>query len=430
MKKIISFMLAVVLSAAMLTGCGEKAAAPETTGEATQQQAETTTTEEETAKSDVTLNVAMALGESEWDVMKNEVFALFTEQTGIKVNGIQVEHADMEGKVESLVKAGKAEIDVVAPDNMLLSGLVKKELIKDLSQYEELIPEEIPTNLYEGFKIDGKLYYMPYKANVKLAFYDSEKFEEYGLELPTNWDELLNVAKTFYEAEGVGRYGYQGNQGPSVTVSVFELIRSAGGDPLVLNDEGSVEAFKFLQDMWQYTNSEVVRTNFASVNQLLASGTIYYGENWPFCANVVVKDNGKENIKAYSGVAGPKGMSKVLGGNLLAITANTEHEEECVQFIEFMMSKEAQEILTSKNGWSPIRPDALGAIEEWQKPFMEAINETMQYAEPRPIVSYWSDVDKAINDAYNEIVVNGGKDIQGILDKYHETIEAAKAKAE
>lgn len=141
MKKIISFMLAVVLSAAMLTGCGEKAAAPETTGEATQQQAETTTTEEETAKSDVTLNVAMALGESEWDVMKNEVFALFTEQTGIKVNGIQVEHADMEGKVESLVKAGKAEIDVVAPDNMLLSGLVKKELIKDLSQYEELIPD-------------------------------------------------------------------------------------------------------------------------------------------------------------------------------------------------------------------------------------------------------------------------------------------------
>ena len=59
MKKIISSMLAVVLSTAMLTGCGEKAAVPETTGEATQQQAETTTTEEETAKSDVTLNVAM-----------------------------------------------------------------------------------------------------------------------------------------------------------------------------------------------------------------------------------------------------------------------------------------------------------------------------------------------------------------------------------
>mgnify|MGYP000872844188 CR=1 FL=1 len=370
----------------------------------------------------------MALAENEWEVMKNEVYAKFTEKTGIKVNGIQVEHADMEGKVESLIQAGKSELDVVAPDNMLLSGMATKGLIKDLSQYQDIIPEEIPENLYEGFRIDGKLFYMLYKANIKLAFYNEDKFNEYGITPPATWDELEKMAKLFYEKEGTGRYVYQGSQGAAATATIFEMIRAAGGDPLTLNDAGSYEAFKFLQEIYPYTSSEVIRTNFASMNQMLASGTVYYGENWPFCANVVVKDNGKENIKAYPGPAGPKGISKVLGGNLLAVVSNTKNEEACIQFIEYMMSKETQEILTSQLGWSPIRKDALGAIDEWQKPYMEAINEAMQYAEPRPIVAYWSDVDKAINDAYNEIVINGGKDIQGILDKYHEDIEAAKAK--
>lgn len=419
MKKRISPVLAGVIAMAVLSGCSGKAAHPESSAAQTKGD-----------EKSVTLNVAMALGESEWDVMKNDVFAKFTEKTGIKVNGIQVEHADIEGKVESLVKAGKSEIDVVAPDNMLLSGLVSKNLIKDLSQYKNKIPEIIPKNLYEGFQVDGKLFFMPYKANVKLAFYDEDKFNEYGITPPANWNELKAMAKTFYDAEGTGRYIYQGNQGASATVSIFELIRAAGGDPLVLNDEGSVEAFNFLKEMWPYTNSEVVRTNFAGMNQLLANGTVYYGENWPLCANVVVKDNGKSNIKAYVGPSGSKGINKVLGGNLLAVTVNTEHEDECMQFIEFMMSCDAQEILTSKNGWSPIRKDALGAIDEWQRPYMEAINEAMQYAQLRPIVPYWSEVDKSINDAYNEIVVNGGNDVQGILDKYHEAIETAKAKAE
>lgn len=433
MKKGQKLVAASLAMAVVLSGCSGKAEQPEQVTQAAQstQEAQSATAHSQAGKQEeVTLNVALALAENEWDVMRNEVFAKFTEETGIKVNGIHVEHADMEGKVESLVKAGKAEIDVVAPDNMLLSGFIAKGLIKDLSQYEDRIPEEIPKNLYEGFKMDGKLYYTPYKANVKLAFYDEDKFHEYGITPPSTWEELKEMAKTFYEKEGTGRYVYQGSQGPSATATIFEMIRAAGGDPLVLNDEGSVEAFQFLQEMWPYTNSEVVRTNFASMNQLLASSSVYYGENWPFCANVVVKENGKENVKAYVGPSGPKGIKKVLGGNLMAITANTEHEEACVQFIEFMMSREAQEILTSKNGWSPIRKDALGAIDEWQKPYMEAINEAMQYAEPRPVVSYWSDVDKAINDAYNEIVVNGGKDIQGILDQYHADIEAARVKSE
>lgn len=49
----------------------------------------------------------------------------------------------------------------------------------------------------------------------------------------------------------------------------------------------------------------------------------------------------------------------------------------------------------------------------------------MKVAEPRPNLVYWADVDKALNDALKEIVVDG-KDVKATLDKYHQKIEEAK----
>ena len=94
--------------------------------------------------------------------------------------------------------------------------------------------------------------------------------------------------------------------------------------------------------------------------------------------------------------------------------------------MEYLMSEKVQNVLFTKIGWAPARNDALGEVEEWQKPYIEDVMTALDFAQSRPIVPYWSDVDKAINDAFTEIVINGESDVQGILDKYHYTIEEAK----
>lgn len=407
MKKSIKRMGALALAAAtvvsaVMTGCGKK----------------------EEAKTEI--NVGMALADEEWTVME-KLMKNFETKTGIKVNGIQIEHEDMENKMESLKASNQSEIDIIAPDNMLLSGLVSKGLVKDLSEYESKIPAEIYKNLYEDFKVDGKLYYMPYRPNVKLEFYDQEKFNENNLTPPETWEDVVEAGRTFFDKDGIGRIGYMAKNGGATTVTMFEIIRSYGGDPVVLNDEGSAAAFKVLQELWPYTSTEVTNTSYAQMNQILADGTVYFGENWPYCAVVVVKDNGKKNVKAYIGPKGSAGISKVLGGNVLAVAENTKHLDESMEFIEYIMSKEAQELLCSEMGWLPARSDATGTTEEWQQEYLDVAFEALEYAEPRPILPYWSDVDKAINDAYQEIVVNQNPDIQGVLDEQHEKIEAAKA---
>ena len=436
LRKVAAILMTVITVTVALAGCSSseqpKSSQTETTDKTekiTEKAIEKTTekiTEKNIEKKDITLNFAIPLAEEEWHVFRDQIFKPFEEQTGIKINGIQMENKDMESKLEALKQAGKHEIDIFAPSTVYLPGIVDKELAEDLSG-GITIPEQIPTNLYSDFQFDGKTQFVPLRPNVQTNYYYTDYFKQYDLEAPKNWDELLHVAKTLYEAEGVGRVAIQANSGSALTITTIEFIRSAGGDPLVLNDEGSVAAFTYLQELWPYLSPDSKRADFNVINELLSTEAIYYGANWPYCATVVVKENGKDQVASYVGFEGPEGISKVTTTTVIGIVKETPHKEEAIQFLEYLMSDEVQNILFTSLGWAPARNDAIGEIEEWQKPFIDDVQEALKYANARPIVPYWSDVDKAINDAFKEIVIDGNKDIQGILDSYHEQIEAAKA---
>lgn len=374
------------------------------------------------------LKVSMGLAEEEWKVMKEDIFPAFEEKYGIKIEPYQMEAGDTVKKLEAMHQAGAMDIDLITQDNMQLAPLVDKGLVEDLSSYRDMIPKEVIPALIPVGEFGGKLYFMPYRPNVEIAFYNEKKFDEYGLKPPTNWDELLEVAKTFKEKEGVGRVVIKQNLGPDSTIHMFDLIRSAGGDPTVLNDEGSVRAFTFLKELQPYLSPECKKADWNTPNQFLATESAYLVQNWPFTSVVVVRDGGKKEIKAYNGWRGPVKESHVLGGEVIGIPKGAPNKDMAVKFMEYLMSKEVQEKLTSKLGWPSMRTDAYGKVEEWQKPYFDAVSEALKHAEPRPNLTYWSDVDKAVNGALREIIFEG-KDIKATLDKYHNMIEQAKKAA-
>lgn len=371
------------------------------------------------------LRVSMALGESEWEVMKNKVFPIFEKENNVKIEAVQIEAADLITKLEAMHKAGKMEIDIITQDNMQLAQLVEKGLVEDLSEYRDMIPENVIKALIPVGEFNGKLYFMPYRPNVEINFYNEKKFNEYGIKPPTNWDELLEVAKILKEKEGIGRVAIKGTLDGNTTVQLFEFIRQAGGDPLVLNDEGSIKAYTFLKELWPYLSPDSKKADWNTMNKYLATESVYYGANWPFGVNVIVRDGGKKEIKAHDGFAGPVKKSKVLGGEVIGIPVGSPNKELAVKFMQFLMSKETQEILVTEMGWPSSRTDAYGKVEEWQKPYFEAVKEALKVSQPRPNVTYWDTVDKALNDAFREIVIEG-KDVKATLDKYAKVIADAK----
>ena len=367
------------------------------------------------------LTVTMALSEEEWDVMRNVVIPAFEETNNVKVEAIQVEASNVKKKLVSMKEANKMEIDIIAQDVNQLSSLVYDGLVEDLSDYTSIIPEESIGKLSEAGVFDGKTYFMPYRPNAEINYYNQIMFDKYNLNPPKTWDELYDTAKTLKENEGLGRLCLKMKLNGDA-IELAEFIRSAGGDLLVLNDQGSIEAFTFLQKLWPELSTNTIKAGFSSSNTFLATDEVYYCPNWPFAANIIVKDGGKEEIKAYEGFTGPKTYAKTLGGEMLGIPVGSPNKELAIKFIQYLESKEVQEIFMRENGWASFRTDTYENVDEWQVPYFESLQKALEVATPLPRVSYWSEAQQLINDAGKEILLNNA-DVKTTLDKYAAKME-------
>ena len=368
-----------------------------------------------------------ALAEEERRAL-SEILQTFEQQSGMRVNLVQMESQDVVNQLKAKTAAGRMDIDLVAQDNLRLGPLVRDRSVQDLTEFRNRIPAETIDALRPVTEFNGRTYFFPYRPNVQIAYVNSAKLDQYGLKPPETWDQLMSTARTLREREGVGKVAIQGAAGDPLTVTVFEFIKQGGGDPLVLNDAGSVRAFEFLRDLEPYLSPEYRIAKFDTMNTILSNDTAYLGTNWPFGVNVIVRDNKREDVKAYHGWQGPAKESHVLGGEVLAIPTGAPNREGALRLAEFLMSRETQEQLLGKIGWPPMRSDAYGNVPAWQQEYFNAVQEAMRHVDARPNVGYWEDVSRALNDAFRDIVQNK-QPVQPTLDRYAAAIQQAKQAA-
>jgi len=367
----------------------------------------------------------MGLGEAEWKVMREEIFPPFEQENGIKIEAIQLEASDLPRVLEAQVTAGKVKIDLFAQDNMQLSYLVYKGLVEDLSEHETDIPKTVIPALVSAGKFKERLYFMPYRPNVQITYYNKGIFDKYGIFPPGSWNELLKVAMIFKRNEGAGKILFKAYGGASTATQLYEWIVSAGGDPLSINDEGCVNTFAFLQSLWPYCSPDSIRAKFDTSNEYLARDSAYLMQNWPFGIRVIVENYKKTGIATYHGFSGPVREAHVVGGEVLGIPRGAPNKALALKFIKYLQSKVVQEELVSKLGWPSIRADAYGTVPGWMKPHFRAVSEALEYGVFRRNVYYWNDFVKYINEAFAEIVIRG-QPVKRTLDYYHEQLEAAK----
>ncbi len=372
-----------------------------------------------------TIRWSTSLAEAEREVFDSVILPDFEEKTGISVEFLQIEAADFIRQLEAQVQANRVEIDLFAIDNNSLAPLVAGNLVEDLSQHEDMIPDETLEALLPVLRFDDTLYFLPYRPNVQITYYNSTRFEEAGLEVPRTWEELMSVAQAFQEADGIGRVAVQGSPeggaGP-VGVTVTDFIWQAGGDPLELNSPESIQAFTFLQELSPYLNPQTPTAKFDTMNTYIANDSVYIGQNWPFGINVIVEEAGRDDVLAYSGWAGPAGEFHVLGGEVSGIPVGSPNRDAALVFAEYLMSRETQELLVTELAWPSVREDAYGVVEGWQAPYFEAIRESMENAKARPNVVYWGAVQGIMADAFQQIVLDGA-DVEQTLNAAQEDVE-------
>ena len=123
------------------------------------------------------------------------------------------------------------------PDLASLSspGVIKSFVDKGALQPIDFAIDALKENYSEGFvnltTFDGKTYGVVFKgANKSTVWYNTQAFEDAGVEAPTTWDELLEAGDTL-KASGVTPYSVGAAEGWTLT-DLFEnvYLRTAGGE--------------------------------------------------------------------------------------------------------------------------------------------------------------------------------------------------------
>lgn len=370
------------------------------------------------------LTFSASLAEDEKPTVR-EVLERFRAETGIAVALVAVTAADLPEKLKVEVGAGRPTIDLFAQDNLALRPLVDGGLVQALEDVDvpaEVLPVMAPP------RFDATRYFLPFRPNVLVTYANRARLREAGVAPPRTVMEIRAVAEAFKGRRGAPKVTLALAEGAPTAITIAELVLGFGGDPLVLNDRGSVAAFEFLAGLWRdglLARESLVAKYDTQVDHLV-SETAWLAQNWPFTSGVLARQGLLDRFEVYEGWRGPTRAAHVVGGDVLGIPHGItgRRREHAVRLATFLMSREAQERLVAGNAWPAIRGDAYGQVPAAQRETFEAVRRALAGGWHRPGVPYWSNVSDAMNEAVRRIL-QGGERVRPVLDDLHAVIAAA-----
>lgn len=171
-----------------------------------------------------------------------------------------------------------------APDILNLNAYASYAADDLLWSAEEVLSDEIQEDILDTFveygTYDGSFYGFPDLASARALFYNTDLFEEAGIEgAPTTWDELHEAAQKVKDL-GDDKIGYALPLGPEEAQGEFSmwLYNNGGtwkdGDTWTINSAENVETMEFLKKLTDdgLTQNNPARTNRADAFDLFSSG--------------------------------------------------------------------------------------------------------------------------------------------------------------
>ncbi|RRD31102.1 sugar ABC transporter substrate-binding protein [Streptococcus minor] len=214
--------------------------------------------------------------------------------------------------------------------------------------------ENFPDGLNEIYNINGKQYAVPKDFDTIGLWYNKKMFDEAGIAYPDDtwdWDKLKEVAKKLTKSDG-SQYGF--GAGLSNQEGYYNFIYQNGGTVITddmksgYDNPKTVEAldyyFSFVKEKLSpsltvdkeraeaFQNGQVAMSLFGSWNLSGFTANDYIREN----ADVAVLPKGPDGTRAT-----------IFNGLGNAIAANTENPEASWKWVEYLSSKEAQEMQAS-----------------------------------------------------------------------------------
>ena len=402
-KRLISIMLAVVMTGGLLIGCGANAG-------------------RSGGKDENSITVLVESG-SPAEALAKETASEFEEETGCKVIIDAVAYTGMYDKLSTEIKAKQAVHDVACMDVVWLAtfaGAIEPLNDADTSDF-------LPTLEASG-TIDGNLLGYPMWVNTKVLIYRKDLIPEE--KVPKTWEEYQKLAEELKTDEMYGTTVF--GSGSDAVCSFLDFACQAGAEGLVFDEDGNVnitnqayvDALNFMIETADadYTPSDSLATASTESQELFTNGKTAMQLNCSHQYPAAVEALGADKVGCAPMIAGSAGAGATTGPWYESVMKNSENKEMAKKYVEFMYEHNADYMdLTLKIAGRTSVYDNAGKIEGNEH--TTAVLETLEASQTqaRPMVTTWSQIEEVLIGVVESSL--GGDDVEEALESAKKQIE-------
>ena len=280
-------------------------------------------------------------------------------------------------KFSTAIEAGTGAPDVIMLENEVLSSFIIRESLVDLTGYGvNDVKGDYTEGSWKDVSSGDGVYAVPVDGGPMGLLYRKDIFDEYGISVPTTWDEYAAAAQTLKDAGSTALLGDFPTNGRAFTQALYAQKGSVpytfdGSDPtnvgVVLNDQAAkdVNAYWFdLIDRGLVATDDAFTTDY---NTKLVDGSYatYIAAAWGPGYLSGLADQDADAVWAAAPIpqwdtANPVQVN--WGGSSFSVTSQSENPELAAQV--------AKEIYGTEEAWTiGIEKGAL--FPQW-KPILES----------------------------------------------------------
>lgn len=368
--RMLSALLAAALLGATLSGCsggGDGASAADSTASASTQ-AESAASEADSASGEV-VEINYLTWRNRPDIYPESLIEAFeAENPNIKVNYQVVKNTDEFLQAQQVRLLSGTDIDVTSVRPESMADYVEAGYLLDLTGADYL--DNYMESTLGNATIDGKVYGVPGAINLIGVYYNKDMFEEYGIKVPTNWDEFIAAMEAF-KAQGIYSLasGYKDGWPTEFDVYNFfhdlmirdpDIFKKVNSGEVKYTDEIFLDTFRKIDEFYKagYILPDCLSLTGADIDPL------FIGQQIPMVIN------GEWGAATYDAVD----LEFELGllplyvestqdlyaattvGNYECGVASTKHPEEVKKFLEFMSTQQGATITANDlTAFSPVK---------------------------------------------------------------------------
>lgn len=367
----------------------------------------------------------------------------FEEETGIKVELINMGWDNVADRVTAEMSSGGSSYDVIEFDNSWVAKFAENDWVEPLNDYiTDDMKAGIVPGLLDKFTFDDQLYGVVWNNDTRFFMYNKAKLEAAGIKEPAKtWDELIEQSKTLKDA-GETNYGYIDSymQAQSGCNEFVQLVYSFGGEffdesgkPIIATDPGVKKAYEYMVKAYKegVFDPTALTADYETVANTFYSGTTaFFIQAWPgiySSANDAEVSTIVDQVEvADYAVSGDGNTQCVLTlPEAMAIPKTSKNKEAAWKYIEYMSSKEFDKLKAETIGALPVWTELFSDSTLLEKyPYWEQFGKQSEFSRGLPDL-LWFDEFSNILQVETINIIQGSVSVEEGLAGMQEQFEAA-----